>query len=60
MSHLPSSDVVADNNAMQDSDGTVTLKLVDGFFEGNISLQDDMRAFQVNSVVNKTYTRRMI
>ena len=60
ISHLPPFDVATDNNAVQDSDCTVRLKLVDGFFEKNISLQGDMRAFQVSSVMNRTYSRRPI
>jgi hypothetical protein len=54
MSHLPSFDVVTDDDAVQDMDGIVALKLVDGFFEKNGSLQDDMRGFQVSSIIKQS------
>ena len=45
MSYLPKFDIVHDRS---DSDTTPpTPRLVDGFFEKNSALQEDMRAFQV-------------
>ena len=51
MSHLPSFDVVWDLS--KNGDDVIALqplKLVDGFFEKNLSLQEDSRTFQVTAV----------
>ena len=50
MSHLPSFDVMWDLSKNTDDVIASQPKLVDGFFEKNLSLQEDIRTFQVTVV----------
>ena len=52
MSHLPSLDIIHPGG-QTDTDGAGPAgKLVDGFFEANAFLQDDIRQFQVHLSVD--------
>jgi hypothetical protein len=50
MSHLPSLDVVASGGETEMNDAAPPGKLVDGFFDGNTFLQEDIRQFQVRTI----------
>jgi hypothetical protein len=60
-SHLPKSDLktmptsLEEQSAMEDTIAVDTLgvALVDGFFENNAALQDDMRTFQVHPLCQR-------
>jgi hypothetical protein len=54
MSHLPSFDVVWDHSKNGDDVIASQPKLVDGFFEKNLSLQEDIRTFQVTAVPQRS------
>jgi len=61
MSHLPSSDIVQTTHEEGDTT-TIELKLIDTFFEKNISLQEDMRTFQVSHTpiyLTNLFTRKI-
>jgi hypothetical protein len=49
MSHLPSVDLLRVNDQSEESLDSNSTDLVDGFFERNSRLQNDLRAFQVRS-----------
>jgi hypothetical protein len=50
MSHLPSLDIVSSGGEQEMNGAAPPAKLVDGFFDGNAFLQDDIRQFQVHTI----------
>jgi hypothetical protein len=56
MSHLPSFDVVWDVSKTGDDVSASQPKLVNGFFEKNLSLQEDIRTFQVPAVPQRLFS----
>jgi hypothetical protein len=56
MSHLPSFDVVWDLSKNGDDIIASQPQLVDGFFEKNLSLQEDIRTFQVTAVPQRLFS----